>query len=533
MDTCIINMKTERTFLRWCHPGTRGKTPAIIRSCLLTLFICSAVVQADVTLPRIFGSKMVLQRDREIPVWGWADPGEEVTVEFAGQAKEAMPDDSGKWMVTLDPLPASAEAHTMTVRGWNEIRLEDVLVGEVWLASGQSNMELTFFEIEPVEWADAKEHRDNTLVRAFHVEHHLVAGFPMDDTLGRWKNCAEMVARPDSVSAVAFFFALKLQETLGVPVAFLDASWGGRKIEAFIPEEGYKAVGLPSPVNPRPMDMPAAARRIEEAAAAVDAVLQANLERRKIGMPAPAFVYGNAQNEIHNAMIAPLAPFALRGAIWYQGESNWDSTDYYLKLQALSAGWSEIFQVKDIPILQVQIAPNNSNGQSPPESSVLCDNVWAAQYRGARDIPGMGIVAIQDTGINPNNIHPRNKKAVGVRLAALALKTLYGHDVVDKGPGFASALRSGSKVVVTFKDIGEGLTTFDGKPPAWFELSADGSLFISAEATIIADRVEVSTAAVPEPEFVRMGWRDIAVPNLVDKNGWPVFAFPARPVMPE
>lgn len=505
----------------------------MIRACLLTLVLCTAVAQADVTLPRVFDSKMVLQRDREIPVWGWADPGEEVTVEFAGQLKKAMPDASGKWMVKLDPLPASAESRMMTVSGRNEIRFEDVLVGEVWLASGQSNMELTFFEIEPGEWARAKEHQDNKLVRAFHVDHHLVAGFPMDDTIGRWKNCAEMVARPDSVSAVAFFFAIKLQETLGVPVAFLDASWGGRKIEAFIPEEGYKAVGLPSPVNPRPVDMPAAARRIEEAAAAVDAVLQANRQGRKIGMPAPAFVYGNAQNEIHNAMISPLAPFALQGAIWYQGESNWDSMDYFLKLQALSAGWSEIFQVKDIPILQVQIAPNNSSGRSPPGSNALCDNVWAAQYRSALDIPGMGIVAIHDTGINPDNIHPRNKKAVGERLAALALKTRYGHDVIAKGPGFGSATRAGSKVVVTFKDIDEGLTTFDGKPPSWFELSADGSHFISAEAAIIADTVEVSAVAMPEPKYVRMGWRDIAVPNLVDKNGWPVFAFPAQPVIPE
>jgi sialate O-acetylesterase len=371
------------------------------------------------------------------------------------------------------------------------------------------------------------------MVRAFHVDQHLVAGFPMDDTIGCWKDCADMVARSDSVSAVAFFFALKLQEALGIPVAFLDASWGGRMIEAFIPEAGYLAVGLLSPVKPRPVDMPEAARRIEAAAAAVDAVLQANRQGRKIGMPAPTFVYGNAQNEIHNAMISPLAPFALRGAIWYQGESNWDSTDYFQKLQALSAGWSEVFQVKDIPILQVQIAPNNSSGRSPPGSSVLCDNVWAAQYRAAQEIPGMGLVAIQDTGINPDNIHPRNKKAVGERLAALALKTRYGHDVISKGPGFSLAIQSGSKVVVRFKDIGEGLTTFDGKSPTWFELSADGTQFTPAEASIIADTVEVSAAAIPEPTFVRMGWRDIAVPNLVNKNGWPVFAFPAQPVMPE
>jgi len=449
----------------------------------LLLLLCGAITtQADVTLPKAIDSKMVLQRDREVPIWGWADQGEEVTVEFAGQVKKAMPDASGKWMLKLDPMPASAESRTMTVKGKNEIKLDDVLVGEVWLASGQSNMQLTFFETHPQEWAEAQTQKDNRLVRALHVN-RCVAAYPLDDISGKWKDCAEMVAQPNSVSAAAFFFSLKLQKELGVPVAFIDCPWGGQRIECFIPDEGYKAVGLPIPRRGNIPD-----------AKATEAALK------------------YAAQELLDA-----ADAAAKG--------RWQAL-----LQALSAGWSQLFQVKDIPILQVQIAPNHMNGQSKPGSSVLGDTIWAAQYRGSQEIPGMGIVAIQDTGIEPTNIHPRNKKPVGERLADLALKTQYGKNVVAKGPSFASAKRSGSKVVVGFRDIDQGLVTYDGKAPSWFEVSSDGKEFVAADAAIVGDTVEVSAQAVPEPKFVRMGWRDVALANLKDKNGWPVFAFAAQPV---
>ena len=496
----------------------------------LLLLLCGAITtQADVTLPKAIDSKMVLQRDREVPVWGWADQGEEVTVEFAGQVKKAMPDAKGKWMLKLDPMPASAESRTMTVKGKNEIKLEDVLVGEVWLASGQSNMQLTFFETHPQEWTEAQTQKGNRLVRALHVN-RCVAAYPLDDISGKWKDCADMVEQPNSVSAAAFFFSLKLQKELGVPVAFIDCPWGGQRIECFIPDEGYKAVGLPIPRRGNIPDAKATEAALKSAAKELLEAGDAAAKGRWVAFSGPPAIYGQTQNGIWNAMISPVAPYALRGAIWYQGESNWGQPDYFQKLQALSAGWSQLFQVKDIPILQVQIAPNHMNGQAKPGSTVLADTIWAAQYRGSQEIPGMGIVAIQDTGIEPTNIHPRNKKPVGERLADLALKTQYGKNVVAKGPSFASAKRSGSKVVVGFRDINQGLVTYDGKAPSWFEVSADGKEFVAAEAAIVGDTVEVSAQAVPEPKFVRMGWRDVALANLKDKNGWPVFAFAAQPV---
>ena len=496
----------------------------------LLLLLCGAITtQGDVTLPKAIDSKMVLQRDREVPVWGWADQGEEVTVEFAGQVKKAMPDAKGKWMLKLDPMPASAESRTMTVKGKNEIKLEDVLVGEVWLASGQSNMQLTFFETHPQEWTEAQTQKGNRLVRALHVN-RCVAAYPLDDISGKWKDCAEMVSQPNSVSAAAFFFSLKLQKEIGVPVAFIDCPWGGQRIECFIPDEGYKAVGLPIPRRGNIPDAKTAEAALKSAAKELLEAGDAAAKGRWVGFSGSPAIHGQTQNGIWNAMISPVAPYALRGAIWYQGESNWGQPDYFQKLQALSAGWSQLFQVKDIPILQVQIAPNHMNGQAKPGSTVLADTIWAAQYRGSQEIPGMGIVAIQDTGIEPTNIHPRNKKPVGERLADLALKTQYGKNVVAKGPSFASAKRSGSKVVVGFRDIDQGLVTYDGKAPSWFEVSADGKEFVAAEAAIVGDTVEVSAQAVPEPKFVRMGWRDVALANLKDKNGWPVFAFAAQPV---
>lgn len=496
---------------------------------LVILAGCASFAQADVTLPKAIDSKMVLQRDREVPVWGWADQGEEVTVEFAGQAKKALPDASGKWMLKLDPMPASAESRTMTVKGKNEIKLDDVLVGEVWLASGQSNMQLTFSEINPEEWAAAQTQKDNRFVRALHVN-RFNAGYPMDDISGKWKSCAEMVANSNSVSAAAFFFAIKLQKELGIPVAFIDCPWGGQRIECFIPDEGYKAVGLPLPWRGKIPDTKSVEIALKSAAKELLDAADAAAKGRLVAFSGSPTIHGQAPNGICNAMILPVAPYALRGAIWYQGESNWGHADYFPKLQALSAGWSRIFQVKDIPILQVQIAPNHMNGQAKPGSTVLADTIWASQYRGAQEIPGVGIVAIQDTGIEPTNIHPRNKRPVGERLAALALKTQYRRDVVAKGPSFASAKSSGSKVVVGFRDIDEGLVTYDGKAPSWFEVSADGKDFVAAEAAIVGDTVEVSAQGVPEPKFVRMGWRDVGLPNLKDKNGWPVFVFASQPV---
>ena len=501
---------------------------------LLTLLALSlSLVRADVVLSSIISNGMVLQRGVKAPVWGWADAGEEVTVEFGGQVKKAMPGPDRKWMVELDPLEASATPRGMSISGKNKILLENILVGEVWIASGQSNMEWTFQKIDPAEREFAESQKENPLVRAFHVHRHLKAGIPMDDTAGAWKDAAQWVAGRNTGSAVGFFFALELAKSLGIPVAILDVNWGGQKIESFLAPEGYQAAGLPFKEPDRRVSRSAqeAAKEIASGMASIEEASQAAQKGLKMAFNAPRNPYGEAENFIYNAMVAPLAPYAVQGTIWYQGESNRGSEDYLKKLQALSAGWSQVFRVKNMPFLLVQIAPYDYSKGKDPSASLLGDTIWAAQYKAADTIRGVAVVPIHDTNIDIKNIHPIHKRVVGERLAAAALKNQYQKEgVLASAPRFQSASRVGSKVVVSFSSILNGLTTTDGQAPSWFELSSDGVSFVPAQAELKGNTVLVSAESIPEPKFVRMGWCDIAIPNLKDKDAWPAFAFSSQPV---
>ena len=491
------------------------KKLVILVSSLASLALSLPAVQADVVLSSIISNGMVLQRGVKAPVWGWADAGEEVTVEFAGQVKKAMPGPDRKWMVELDPLEASATPRSMTIAGKNKILLENILVGEVWIAAGQSNMDMTFRQIVPAEREFAESQKGNSLIRAFHVHQNLKAGIPMDDTAGVWKDAAQMLSGPNSVSAVGFFFALDLAKSLGIPVAILNVSWIGQKIETFLAPEGYQAAGLP----------------FKEPDLSVSRSPQAPPNGLKTALNVPPKQYGDAENFIYNAMVAPLAPYAVQGTIWYQGESNRGSTDYLKKLQALSAGWSKVFRVKDMPFLLVQIAPFDYSRGRDPSGRRIADSVWTAQFKAAETIPGVAVVPIHDTNIDIKDLHPKHKRTVGERLAAAALKNQYKKEgVVGSAPRFQSATREGSKAVVSFSGILNGLTTSDGQAPSWFELSSDGATFVPAQAELKANTVLVSAEAIPEPKFVRMGWCDIAIPNLKDKDAWPAFAFPSQPV---
>lgn len=480
-------------------------------------------------LPSVIASKMVLQQGQRVPIWGWVDGSAAVTVRFAGQTKTATPDALGKWMVYLDPLQASATPRSMTISaGGHSAELTDVLVGEVWLASGQSNMEWNFAQIDSSERNVALSQATNQMVRAFHVDQHLFTGVPMDDTAGRWKTAAEMVDPIRNVSAVGFFFAVELQKKLGVPVAFLDVSWGGQPIQCFVSRKAAKDTGYLE-IEPEPTQE-AIVAGLERIASEIEGALEDVKKGRRPHLAVNMDVFGHAPNGTFNAMLSPLAPFAIKGAIWYQGEANRGQQNYFTGLQALSASWSEAFGVNPLPLCQVQIAPFRYNRKMDRDTS-LPETIWRAQYRAAQEIPGMGVIPIHDTGIDVMDIHPRFKKPVGERLAAHALRHQYGRDVVATGPRFDRAVREGREVVVSFRDVDQGLETSNGEAPSWFELSADGQNFVDAKAVLDGNTVRVSCLdAVPVPKFVRMGWDNVAIPNLRDKNGWPVFAFPEQAV---
>lgn len=497
---------------------------------MLGLLFCSSAAWADVTLPKIIDSHMVLQRQTKAPIWGIADPGEKVSVNFAGQSKNTVTGAEGRWEVQLDPMEANNDAQEMLIKGHNEIRLTDVLVGEVWLASGQSNMEWQLRQVARDELTASEEQIASSKVRAFHVTSHITSLVPLFDTVGQWKLPAELAAKKE-ISAVAYFFADELQRKLNIPVAFLDANWGGRPIENFISDEGADLAGIPSTkakqeiVDRQIKQMKEGLEQLQKAIDLAEHGVNLPVDAQKIG-------WGNAPNGIYNAMIAPLVPYAIQGAIWYQGESNRGRKDYFEKLNALSLGWSKAFRVKDIPLYLVQIAPYHyDRSPSGRSNTLLCDTIWTAQYKGAEEIPGMAVVPIHDTRIPLDNIHPSYKKAVGERLASMALNRVYKKGGVATAPSVESALLKNGKVVVSINNVLGELKTTDGKAPSWFELSADGKEFVSATASLKGSVVEITVPEKLTPKLVRMGWCEVAIPNLQDsKTGWPVLAFPAQEI---
>jgi len=451
---------------------------------LLTVLLVSAL-HADVRLPVIFSDHMVIQRDIEAPVWGWADPDEKVSVTFDGATQSAVADKDGKWSVKLAKSPASAKPQELTVKGKNTIVLKNVLVGDVWICSGQSNMEWPLKKSTKTPDEVVAEHKDNKQLRLFRIPKHIKSPAPAEDTEGTWAT----TENPEDClvfSGCGFLFGSKLEQELDIPIGLIDTSWGGTSVDQWISNKAYKEL-----------------------------------------------VGKERSDSIYNGMVAPLVPFAIKGAIWYQGESNRGNAfpAYFDKMNALINGWREDFQVGDFPFYQVQIAPYQYNKKKAGDDETLARNIWASQYKAAKEIKNCGVVPIHDTihGVI-NNIHPWDKKPVAERLAHLALKKDYGKDVAHTGPEFASAKAQSGKIVVSFDHIVDGLTTNDGEAPSHFEIAGADEKFVPADAKIEGNTVVVETEGVAAAKYVRMGWNETHVPNLSDKNGWPVFQFPAQEV---
>ncbi|CAA6691689.1 MULTISPECIES: sialate O-acetylesterase [unclassified Lentimonas] len=504
---------------------------------IVSLLVASSAA-ADVKLPAIINSQMVLQHGVNAPIWGWADVGETVSVSFAGQTKDTTAGADGKWMVHLDPLDVSVTPQVMTITGNHTITLDDILVGEVWIASGQSNMEFSIGAIVKEEQALISEQIDNQLLRMFCVAPKIKSSLPLQDTAGYWSDGSYFIKQMeagkirtyDSHSAVGYFFGLKLQQVLQVPVAVIDTSWGGTAIEPWIADEGYDMEGIAYRKVKASQEAEAIVvrdqlaqgisnwRETAQTAVQNDRKVAANMEVPK----------SSVTNAIYNGMVAPLVPFAVKGTIWYQGEGNVKSQDYFEKLKALTGGWSKVFNVPDMPFYLVQVAPynyghKNAKGIGP---QAIYDSVVSAQYQAAKEIKGCDVINIPDTVFgNVKNVHPPRKKTVGDRLAAMALKNDYGKDVVWTGPRFLKASLAGNQVQISFEHVDQGLETSDGEAPNWFEIAGEDQVFVAAQAQIDGDQVLISSPEVKTPRYIRMAWNNIAEQNLRDKNGWPVFSF--------
>ena len=456
-------------------------------------------VRADVACPPVFASHMVLQRDQEIPVWGTAADGEKVTVEFAKQKVETKAAKDGIWQVRLSPLKESAEPGTLVVRGNNELRFEDVLIGEVWLCSGQSNMEKPLGERKgqrPTDNAEEEIRKANhPLIRVFQMPRN---GRPQkDDLTMQWHPCGSDVVNRLSFSAAAYYFGRALQSKLGIPVGLIHTSVGGTRIELWTPPTAYQGI------------------------AGLEDVAKAAAGDRKFGDVRIGGLY--------DPMVMPLAPFAIRGFLWYQGESNLMADDgliYTEKMRALITGWRTAWELPEAPFYFVQLAPHTYSARKIPNpfSVEALPLFWEAQTK-ALSIPHTGMAVITDTVAQLGDIHPTNKKDVGERLARIALARTYAmEDVVDSGPVFNDMRIQGDRIALKF-DHAEGLRTRDQKDLAEFTIAGEDRVFHPAVARIVKGNVIVSSREVAKPVAVRFAWNERANPNLVNAAGLPARSF--------
>ncbi|MBT7166132.1 MAG: 9-O-acetylesterase [Victivallales bacterium] len=503
--------------------------------CSLAAVLTIASAFADVSLPAIFGSHMVLQRGEVVPVWGFSEPNEKVAVEIGGQIRKTVADAAGKWRVDM-PAMAPGTGHTMVIKGFNTLTLEDVAVGEVWLCSGQSNMEMGIqMCLNPAAEIAAANYPDIRLIDVPKVTLPL----PKADFVGSWVRCS-----PETVvshgtwggfSAAAYYFGRTLHQELKVPIGLIDSSWGGSRIEPWIPPVGFdavpalaetaKQVALADPrTDLHKATLVAALGVTEQWMAQTRAGLATNQPVSPIP-PWPASLGPRSGRgdpcAMYNAMIHPLVPYGIRGAIWYQGESNHhDRMAYVDKTQAQVEGWRKLWNKPELPYYFTQIAPYQYGSENPE----ILATFWEAQATIEKKIPHTGMAVIHDVG-NLKDIHPKNKQQVGRRLALLALAETYGRrDIVCRGPLYASCDLAGGQAVIHFENAA-GLKTTDGKAPTRFQLGGDNGRFVDAVAKIEGETVVLSHPEITQATAVRFAWHKLAEPNLMNGADLPATAF--------
>lgn len=446
------------------------------------IFIClvfTLFVNGKVKLADVFSHNMVIQQQKPIKVWGTADVGERVKVQIGNQRQMAVADADGRWQLTLKAMSASVKPITMKVVGnKNSIVLRNILIGEVWLASGQSNMEYSMHNhlhyVKPNKGdADFLEHEwekaDNLNIRLFYVEKNLKC-----DTLPTvgWQTVSQESLKP--FSAAAWFFAKMLQDSLKVPVGIISSSWGGTKIEVWTPDQGDR----------------------------------------------------------YEKMVKPMASFPLRGFLWYQGESNLidgEIDDYAAKQQKLVSSWRKAWGDDTLPFYYVQISPlTYSQRKEDIVTKTWLDlpRFWAEQTH-CMEIPYSGMVVTTDIPERLNDIHPPYKWVVGERLARWALHNDYGYDRLECcGPTLKDITRQGDKIVLTFDHCEDGLVTSDGKAPDWFYANVQrNGRFNKVNAVIEGCKVVLDVPEFVKHPVIRFGYDEVAQPNLRNKAGLPAIPF--------
>jgi sialate O-acetylesterase len=482
------------------------------------LALVAGTGEAAVSLPSVLGEHMVVQRDRPLHLWGQAAPGETVTATFRGESRRAAADELGRWGFFLPPSGPGGP-FTLVVSASNTIRLDDVWVGDVWLAAGQSNM----------EWPlDAADGAASEIPEARHPQIRFLraarrtSSFPLADlATDGWKACTPETA--PKFSAVAYFFARHVREHHPVPVGVIDASWGGTPLAAFTPL---------ATIAGDPALQPALLHWSRIADARTTTLLEIEKERteheeaaaRARGQEPPPLPWRPdfqawTPAAIYNAMVAPLTAFPIRGVLWYQGESDAspERAPVYARLfQAMIRDWRRAWGVGDFPFLFVQLASWTAGP----------DNAWPELREAQREALALENTAMAvaiDVG-HPTDIHPRDKKTVGTRLALAARALAYGETLEHSGPLFRQAVREGAGLRVFF-DHADGLTTRDGARVEGFEIAGADGRYLPAEARIEGTTVVVSSPAVAAPRATRYGWADNPRVSLYNAAGLPASPF--------
>jgi len=475
--------------------------PSFVKSSIFALVLfMSTIVRAQLVVPEIFSDNMVLQRDKPVPVWGKASPGQAVSVSFGGSSQNAKADAAGQWKIMLPSMKANAVPQSMTVQGESTIVFRNILVGDVWLCSGQSNMQypldrsLSPFlgpakgpDVAALEVKAAKPEG----VRYIMVD-RVLNKYPKLPTKG-WTTGEDSMVR--YASAIGYFFAKEINSKMNVPIGVITSAWGGTRIEPWVPETEWGS----------------------------SAVFKDSLRGEQFT------IHGARPGPMFKGMISPMVPFAIKGVLWYQGESNVMTHDYQSypeKFRLLVDSWRKLFNDPNMPFYYVQLAPYTySSRKDRVHKEDLLPYYWEAQTS-SLILKNTGMVVTTDLVDKVSDIHPSYKWEIARRLSLTALHGVYQQNgIVYSGPMFAAYKRKKKVIEVSFEHVGGGLASSDGKPLSWFTIAGADQVFVPAEAVIRGNKLIVSAPTVEKPLFVRFAWSEIAQPNFINKEGLPAVPF--------
>ncbi len=471
--------------------------------CIILLSGITNFAYSQLTTPQILSSNMVLQQNQNVPVWGTAEPNETITVFFEKQRIKVRADVDGKWEAVLKPMTANRLPQKMIIKGKKtNLTYDNILIGEVWLCSGQSNMEYRMKLIPqfapPAIGADSAalelKKPANTMIRVFNCDRKN----PQNNT---WKTADSLSLV--NTSAAGYFFGKKIQQQLNVPVGIITSAIGGTRIESWTTREAYE-------------DSPLFSNQLKNNNGKID-----------------GFRPGNW----YSTMIAPLVPFAIKGFLWYQGESNCAVSDrqYAKKFEVLVNSWRDTFNVSDAPFYYVLLAPHiysdRLHKRNPYPITAEGLPLFREQQMKAQSlVSNCEYIVVSDLVDDLRDIHPAYKWEVGSRLARLALAKKYGmKQIIWSGPRISNTSIANDSIVVSFDYCAEGLKTNDNKRLLWFEIAAENGIFHPAIADIKdKNKVVVWNPAIKHPAKVRLGWHETAIPNLVNSEGLPVSPFNSK-----